>query len=71
MDARGEFARIEGFGEVIIGADFQADDAVHIVAMSGEHDDRDGGDGPDFAQDFEAAHAGKHNVKNDEGVSAG
>ncbi len=71
MDARSELTGIEGFGEVMIGADFQADDALHIVAVSREHDDGNGGDGADFAEDFEAAHAGKHDVENDEGVGAG
>jgi hypothetical protein len=71
VDARGEFAGIKGLGEVIIGADFQADDAVHIVAVSGEHDNGDSGYGADFAENFEAAHAGKHYVENDEGIGSG
>ena len=71
VDARGEFAGIEGLGEVIIGADLQADDAVHVVAVSGEHDHRDVGDGTDLAENFEAAHAGEHHVENDEGIGAG
>jgi len=71
MDAGGEFAGIEGFGEVIIGADFEADDAVDVITVSGEHDDRDGGGGADLAEDLEAAHAGEHDVENDEGVGAG
>ena len=42
MDARHEFARIEGLGQVVVGADLQADDAVHVVALGGEHDDGHG-----------------------------
>ena len=71
VDSRGELARIERLGEVIVGADFQADDAVHVVAVGGEHDDGDGGDGANFAENFEASHAGKHHVENNEGIGAG
>src|SRR5690242_21735981 len=35
-----ELARIERFRQVIIGTDFQSDDAVDIVTFRGEHDDR-------------------------------
>ena len=71
VNSRGELAGIEGFGEVIIGADFQSDDPVHVVAVRGEHDDGNGGHGTDFAENLEAAHAGKHHVENDEGIGAG
>ena len=39
MDTCQQFARIEGFGEVVISTHFQANDAVHIFATCGEHDD--------------------------------
>ncbi|KAG1603320.1 hypothetical protein G6F45_014272 [Rhizopus arrhizus] len=32
LDARQQFARDEGFDQVVVGAHFQADDAVHVVA---------------------------------------
>ncbi len=41
MDARHQFARVERFGQVIVGTHFQADDAVDVVALGGQHDDRD------------------------------
>jgi hypothetical protein len=71
VDTRSEFARVEGLGEVVIGADFQADDAVHVVTVCGEHDDGDGGGCADLAENFEAAHAGEHHVENDQGIGAG
>jgi hypothetical protein len=38
--ARQQLARLEGFGQVVVGAHFQADDAVHRVALGGQHDHR-------------------------------
>jgi hypothetical protein len=40
VDARHELARVEGLGEVVVRAHLEADDAVHVVALRGEHDDR-------------------------------
>jgi hypothetical protein len=71
VDARGEFTGIEGLGEVVIGADFEADDAVDVVAVGGEHDDGDRGGCADLAEDFKAAHAGEHDIENDQGIGAG
>ena len=31
---------LNGLGRVIVGADFQADDAVDLLAQRGQHDDR-------------------------------
>ena len=41
VDARHQFAGTEGFGQVVVGAHFQTDDAVDLVALGGEHDDGD------------------------------
>ena len=41
IDARQKFARLAGFGNVVVGTHFQADDAVDVVAFGGEHDDGD------------------------------
>lgn len=38
-DARREFARIEGFGELVVGADFKSDDAVDVFAARRENND--------------------------------
>src|SRR5688572_20210347 len=40
LDASDELARVEGLRQVIVGADFEADDAIDVVALGGEHDDR-------------------------------
>ena len=62
-DARGQFARIEGLGQVIVGAEFETDDAVHIFAAGGEHQNGDFGFLAEAAQDFEAIDAWEHDVE--------
>ncbi len=42
LDAREQFPRVERLGQVIVGADFQPDDAVDVVALGRQHDDRQG-----------------------------
>ncbi len=71
VDARGKFTGIEGFGEVVIGADFEADDAVHVVAVGGEHHDGNRRGGADLTENLEAAHAGEHHVEDDQGIGTG
>ena len=39
LNARHQFAGIEGLGQVVVGADFEPDDAVDVVALGGKHDD--------------------------------
>ena len=41
VDARDQLARVERFGQVVVGAHLQADDAVDVLALRREHDDRD------------------------------
>src|ERR1039458_9045163 len=62
-NAGGEFAGVEGLGQIIVGAEFQADDAVDILAAGGEHEHRDFGFEAEAAQDFEAIDAGEHDVE--------
>ncbi len=40
VDARDELARVEGLGQVVVGAHLEPDDAVDVLALCGEHDDR-------------------------------
>ena len=40
MNARHEFARVERLRQVIVGAHLEADDAIHVFTLRGEHDDR-------------------------------
>lgn len=55
----------EGFGQVVVGAGFEANDAVGFVAEAGEHQHGDGGSGPESLQDFEAIEPGHHDVEDD------
>jgi hypothetical protein len=40
LDARQQLARLEGLGQVVVGADLQAEDAVHRLAAGAEHQQR-------------------------------
>jgi len=60
-----EFASGEGFGQVIVGSHFEADDAVVLFAATGEHEHGDLGVGAKSAQNLEAIEAGKHHVEDD------
>ena len=42
LHARQKLARLKGLGQVIVGAHFQAQDAIHRIAARGEHEDGDG-----------------------------
>ncbi len=65
-DAGDQLAHAEWFPEVVVGAQFQADDAVRFLATGGEHEHRGGGGLPDLAQDIEAAEPGQHPVEHDQ-----
>ena len=65
LDAGDEFAHGEGLGHVVVGADFEADDAVDFVVAGGEHEDGDRAGATDLAADLEAVHAGEHEVEHD------
>jgi len=72
VDARHQFARIERLGQVVVGAQFQTDDAVDLVALGGQHDD---GEIPAFlvlraqaAANRQAVLARHHQVEHDEVV---
>ena len=40
VDASEQFARIEWFGKVVVGAHLEAKNASDVLAARGEHDDR-------------------------------
>ncbi len=68
-DAGHHLARVEGLGDVVVGAQLQADDAVGVIDPRGEHDDRDGGGGGVGAQgagDVEAVAVGQHQVEHEQ-----
>ena len=71
-DAGEEFREGEGFDEVIVGAEFEAFDAVFDGIAGGEEEDGDGGAGAaEFLEDGPAVEAGEHDVEDDEGVLVG
>ena len=58
-----QFARIERLGQIIVRAEFQADDAVHVVGARGEHEHRHAALFAQPPEDFEAVHTGQHDVQ--------
>jgi hypothetical protein len=71
LQARDQFARLEGLGEVVVGAQLQPDDAAHRVAARGQHQHRRRvGLGAQPAQQRQAVLAGQHQVQHD-GIGPG
>jgi len=63
VDPRQQFARIERLGQVIVGAHFQPENAVDVLAARGQHDDRHLRFRADLAAQAEAVVAGQHHVE--------
>jgi hypothetical protein len=70
-DAGDEFAGIEGLGDIVIGTDLKAEDAVHGFSTGGEENDGNAGVSPQGLEKFKAGAAGKHDIKDDHVVFAG
>src|SRR5271166_1169104 len=70
-NARHEFARIEGFGEIIVCADFEPKDAIDRFTAGGEQKDRNGRLMAQRFEQFESGAAGQHHIKNNELVVIG
>ena len=66
LDAPEQFARVEGLGDVVIGPEFQPDDAVHVLAARGEHDDRHLRVRPQLAAQCQPVLARQHQVEHDQ-----
>ena len=69
LDAGCQFARGEGFGHVIVGADIQTTHLVAFFTARGQHDDGNALAvlvGLQAACEFDAAHARKHPVEDDQ-----
>ena len=62
-DARRQFARVERLGQVVVGAQLQTHDAVHIVAARRQHHHRHVALAAQPAQDFEAIDARQHDIQ--------
>ena len=61
--ARHEFARAARLGHVIVGAEFEPDDAVDVVAARGEHEHRQLARCADLRQRFDAVQARHHHIE--------
>ena len=70
LDARLDLQNIEGLGHVVVGAVFQAEDLVHILALGGEHDNGHIGVFADAGAHFHAAQLGEHDVEQDQVIIA-
>src|SRR5574343_2478 len=66
--ARGKFARQAGLGYVIVGPEFEPDDAIHVIARGGQHQNRHTARGADTAQGLDTAQPGHHHVEHDDAV---
>ena len=65
MNAGEQFARIEGLGDVVVGAEFQTHDSVDVFTAGREHDDRRHVlGGAQTAQDLQTVFTGHHEVEN-------
>ena len=69
LDAQHELLRAEGLGQVVVGAGFEALDAVFGLSPRGEHDDRGVGGArvaAEFPEDRVTVTAGQHEVEKDQ-----
>ncbi len=52
-----------GLGKIVVGTDFQADDALHVLTARRQHDGRNGFFLAQAAQHLEAVQARHHHVR--------
>ena len=71
FDSRQQLHHFKRFRQVVIGAEFQADDLIDGLSAGRQHQNRHRQAGlPDIAADVESVLARQHDVKNDEIVVA-
>ena len=66
LDTRQQFTRLERLGQVVVGAQLQANDAVHGLATRGQHQQRQparAGLGAQLAREVQAIAVGQHQVQ--------
>src|SRR5271165_799851 len=66
FDAGDQLARAEGLGDVVVGTEFEAEDAVGFATFRGEKNYRHRGEGGSLANgaaDLEAVFAGDHDIE--------
>jgi hypothetical protein len=56
LDARDELTRLEGLGQIVVGAELESDDAIGDVAASRQHDDRNAARRTHRATDSQTQH---------------
>ena len=67
LDPAHQLAQPERLGQVVVGAELEADDLVDLVVARGQDEDRHLGSGrAEAAQDLEAVHPGEPHVEHDE-----
>ena len=66
MNPSDELAGAERLGQVVVGADLEADDEIGLGVTCGEHQHRDRSFTLDLAADVEAVEAGEHEVEHHE-----
>jgi hypothetical protein len=65
-----QFPRVERLGQIIVGAQIQADDAVHVVGAGRQHEHRHTALLAQLPQNLEAVHAGQHDVQDHQAETA-
>ena len=65
-NSRDQFAAAERLRHIVVGAEFQSDDAIDLVALGGDHDDRDVGFGAQRAAQRQPVFARQHEIEQDE-----
>jgi hypothetical protein len=60
-----QFARLERFGQVIVGADLQAHDPIGRISASGQHQHRRVGFRAQLAADIQTIHVGQRQIQHD------
>lgn len=63
FDSRDEFPGAERFGDIIVGAHFEAHDAIGFVTARGQHEDGDIAFLTNSATNLDAIHAGHHQIQ--------
>ncbi len=70
LDARRQFARVERLGKIIVGAQLQTDNAIHVFAARGQHQHRDAAVDAQTLENLKPIQAGKHDIQHDQVVAA-
>jgi hypothetical protein len=70
-DARHQFPRIKWLGKIIVGADLEADDAVHIFSARRQQQHRQLRRRANPPQDFKTVDAGQHHIQHCQKIFAG